>query len=93
MRRASARRFGAFEARRAALGVACLLCCASAHVTFKLPSLPGVSPGNAGGYGAPVFAVPDLSLRACGQPAAAAARGACTSLNAVLPNGSRAANR
>ena len=25
---------------------------ASAHVTFKLPSLPGVSPGNAGGYGA-----------------------------------------
>jgi hypothetical protein len=27
---------------------------ADAHVTFKLPSLPGVSPGNAGGYGAPL---------------------------------------
>lgn len=26
---------------------------ANAHISFKLPSIPGVSPGNAGGYGAP----------------------------------------
>jgi len=30
---------------------------AVAHITFKLPSLPGVSPGNAGGYGASVSAL------------------------------------
>lgn len=43
------RREGSFPL--AALCAALLGTC-SAHVTFKLPAIPGVSPGNAGGYGA-----------------------------------------
>ena len=63
-----------FGGCKAAFGAALLLLhCASAHVTFKLPSLPGVSPGNAGGYGAPIVAVLTLPLRACGQRAERAA--------------------
>jgi hypothetical protein len=64
---ASMYRFGAFKPLETALGML-LLHCVSAHVTFKLPSLPGVSPGNAGGYGAQMPARLDrLRRRACGR--------------------------
>lgn len=66
-RSASMYRSGAFRPLEAALGVL-LLHCVSAHVTFKLPSLPGVSPGNAGGYGAQMPARLDrLRRRASGR--------------------------
>ena len=61
-------RSGAFKPFEAALVFMLLLHCVSAHVTFKLPSLPGVSPGNAGGYGASMPAPPDrLRRRTCGR--------------------------
>lgn len=73
-------------ATRVALGVVLLVAQhAAGHVTFKLPSLPGVSPGNSGGYGANFQPERVLHLAADGVPAGPCSLADASLTHSLLP--------